>query len=124
MTNSTTPIRIDADLLALAKVVGRRQSRSAAQQVAHWARLGREVEASRSVSAHRVDAVLAGHEPYDDLDVEEQAAVRAEWGARLDAVADGVDLTARFTAMGRASWVDVAPDGTVVVRTAASPTTE
>jgi hypothetical protein len=114
--NSNTPIRIDAELLDAAKHVGHRQSRSAAQQIAHWARLGREVEASRMISVHAVNSVLEGHASYDDLPAEDQAVVRAAWTDGLDAVAEGFDLAAEFVAAGRAHWIDIAPDGTVVRR--------
>ena len=116
MSNSSTPIRVDAELLEAAKVVGRRQSRSAAQQIAHWARLGREVEASGRISARTIDAVLAGRQLYDALDAEEQAAVRAEWTDQLDSVAGGIDLAAQFVTSGRRTWIDVDPDGTIVER--------
>lgn len=118
MANSSTPIRIDAELLETAKLAGSRQSRSAAQQIAHWARVGREVEASRSISAHAIAAVLDGRQPYDTLEAEEEAVVRAQWTNRLDAVADGIDLESEFTARGRRTWIDVAPDGAIVRREA------
>lgn len=120
MANSSTPIRLDAELLETAKLVGSRQSRSAAQQIAHWARVGREIEASRSMSAHAIAAVLAGRGSYDALDAEDQAVVRAEWTNRVDAVADGIDLASEFTASGRRTWIDIAPDGTIVRRDAAA----
>jgi hypothetical protein len=120
MANSTTPIRLDAELLETAKLAGRRQSRSAAQQIAHWARVGREIEASRSISAHAIAAVLAGRRAYDSLDSEDQAVVRAQWANRLDADADGIDLASEFQATGRRTWIDIAPDGTIVRREAAA----
>ena len=118
MANSSTPIRLDAELLAAAKLVGRRRSRSAAQQIAHWARVGREIEASRSISAHAISAVLAGRQSYDGLEPEDQAVVRAEWTNRLDAAAGGVDLAAAFKAAARHTWIDIAPDGTILRREA------
>lgn len=120
MANSSTPIRLDAELLETAKLVGARQSRSAAQQIAHWARVGREIEASRSMSAHAIAAVLAGRRSYDTCEPEDQAAVRAEWTNRLDAVADGIDLASEFRATGRRTWIDIAPDGTIVRREASA----
>ncbi|MGQ0743153.1 MAG: TA system antitoxin ParD family protein [Acidimicrobiales bacterium] len=118
MANSSTPIRVDAELLDAAKLVGRRQSRSAAQQIAHWARVGREIEASRSMSVHAIAGVLGGRRSYDSLDREDQAIVRAEWANRLDADADGIDLSAVFNATGRRTWIDIAADGTIVRREA------
>lgn len=116
MGNSSTPIRIDEALHEAAKHVGRLQSRSAAQQITHWARLGREMEASRAITAHAITAVLEGRTPYDDIDTEGQAVVRATWTDRLDAVAAGIDLASEFEAARRAHWVDIAPDGTLIRR--------
>jgi len=47
---TTSPTRVDDDLYASAKLVGEVMSRSAAQQLARWARIGRELEASGTVS--------------------------------------------------------------------------
>ncbi len=54
---TTSPTRIDDDLYASAKLAGDVQSRSASQQLAHWARIGREIEASASVSHHQIAEV-------------------------------------------------------------------
>ncbi len=113
---ASTPIRIDDDLYAAAKAVARARDRSTAQQIAHWARIGREIEASRTISVGAVEEVLAGRGSYDTLGAEEQAVVRAEWGRRLDAVAEGIDLTERFAREGRHTWIDIGPDGEVLRR--------
>lgn len=120
MANSSTPIRLDRELLEAAKLAGSHQSRSAAQQIAHWARLGREIEASRTISAHTITAVLHGRQSYDTLEPDDQAVVRAEWTNRLDAVADGIDLASEFAAAGRRTWIDIAADGTIVRREASA----
>ncbi len=119
MPNSTTPIRLDAELLELAKRAGSRQSRSAAQQIAHWARVGQEIEASRTISAHAIADVLAGQRSYDSVGAEDQALIRAEWTHRLDALASGIDLATEFRSAGRRTWIDIAPDGSIVRRQAA-----
>lgn len=75
---ATTPTRIDDELYESAKVVASLMSRSAAQQLAHWARIGREIEAGASVSQRSIAAALAGRLPYDELTPHEQAVVRAE----------------------------------------------
>ncbi|MGH9187690.1 MAG: hypothetical protein ACRD0U_18060 [Acidimicrobiales bacterium] len=82
--------------------------------------MGQEVEASRTISAHAIAAVLTGHRAYDTLDAEDHAVVRAEWTDRLDAVAGGIDLASEFTATGRRTWIDIAPDGTIVRREASA----
>jgi len=112
---STSPARIDDDLYASAKLAGAVQSRSASQQVAHWARIGRELEASGTVSQREIAAVLAGSRPYDDLTSREQAVVRAEWAARVQERIAAIDLVTSFTSAGR-TWVELDEDGNVVER--------
>jgi hypothetical protein len=112
---TTSPARIDDDLYASAKLAGEVQSRSASQQVVHWARIGRELEASASVSARAIAEVLAGSRSYDALDPKEQAMVRAEWAARMDARREALDFTKSFVAAGRV-WVELDDEGNVVER--------
>ena len=112
---TTSPARIDDDLYASAKLAGSVQSRSASQQVAHWARIGREIEASASISAREIAEVLAGEQPYDDLDPKAQAVVRAAWSARMDELRGALDLATSFQAAGR-TWVELDDAGKVVER--------
>lgn len=112
---STSPARIDDDLYASAKLAGTVQSRSASQQVVHWARIGREIEASASVSAKEIGEVLAGARSYDSLDAKEQAVVRAAWAARMDDLRGGLDLVGSFREAGR-TWVELDATGDVVER--------
>jgi hypothetical protein len=112
---TTSPMRVDDDLYASAKIVGEVMSRSASQQITHWARIGRELEASEHVSARRIAEVLSGATAYDDLGPEDQAVVRVEWSERLEERRRALDLAAEFTAAGR-SWVELDDDGRVVER--------
>jgi hypothetical protein len=112
---STSPARIDDDLYASAKLAGTVQSRSASQQVVHWARIGREIEASASVSAKEIGEVLAGARSYDSLDAKEQAVVRAAWAARMEDLRSGLDLASSFREAGR-TWVELDAAGNVVER--------
>ncbi|MGH9097190.1 MAG: TA system antitoxin ParD family protein [Acidimicrobiales bacterium] len=116
---TTSPTRIEDDLYASAKLAGDAQSRSASQQVAHWARIGREIQASASISHREIAEVLAGRRSYDGLDPKEQAIVRAEWAERMTAYREELDLVSRFTAAGR-TWVELDSDGKVIER---GPTT-
>lgn len=116
---STMPLRVGDDLLASAKLAADATGRSAAQQIGYWAKLGRELERSGSVSVREIAEVLAGARSYDDLDPKEQASVRAEWDARIEARRAALNLAERFTAEGR-SWVEAGPDGTTVRHPAAS----
>ncbi len=117
---STSPARIDDDLYASAKLVGEALSRSASQQVGHWARIGRELEASATTSQREIAAVLAGARRYDTLSAQEQAIVRAEWSERMDERRAALDLAATFTASG-AGYSELDDDGNVVQRPPAAP---
>lgn len=112
---TTSPTRIDDELYASAKIVGSLMSRSAAQQVAHWARIGREIEAADSVSHRMVADVLAARREYDSLTAQEQAVVRAEWAERMDARREGLDLEREF-ADARRTYAELDDNGNVVQR--------
>jgi len=109
------PTRIDAELYEAAKATGAAQSRSAAQQITHWARIGREFEASSNVSRQAVARVLAGLDPYDEIGEREQAIVRAEWDARITERLASLDLSAEFAASGD-GWTEADASGAVVAR--------
>ncbi|MGH3804619.1 MAG: TA system antitoxin ParD family protein [Pseudonocardiaceae bacterium] len=110
---TTSPTRIDDELYASAKLVGGRMSRSAAQQIAHWARIGRELEASHSVSYRDIADVLDGRRDYDELTDRQQAVVRAEWTERITERREGLDLAEQFARSGR-SYVELDTDGNIV----------
>lgn len=112
---TTSPTRIDDELYASAKIVGPLMSRSAAQQIAHWARIGRELESAGSVSHRDIADVLAARRDYDQLTSQEQAVVRAEWAERMDARREALDLAREFSAHGR-TYVELDDDGRVVRR--------
>ena len=110
---TSSPIRIDDDVHASAKLMASVMSRSTAQQVAHWARIGRELETSQSVSQQAIAQVLAGETSYDGLNAKEQAVVRAEWAEHMEQRREALDLAAEFIAAGR-SFVELDEDGNIV----------
>ena len=112
---ANAPTRIDDDLFAAAKAAGAALSRSAAQQVNHWARIGRQLEASGSVSQRDIARVLAGTHSYDRLDPLAQAVVRAEWDERMTATREQLDLTGDLAAAGL-PWAEADEAGQTVVR--------
>lgn len=112
---TTSPARIDDDLYESAKLVGGVQSRSASQQVVHWARIGRELEASGAISPKEIVEVLSGARSYDTLSPKEQAVVRAEWSARIESLRESLDLAEEYSDTGRA-WVELDDEGDVVER--------
>jgi ParD-like antitoxin of type II bacterial toxin-antitoxin system len=76
--------RVAADLVDSAAAEGARQSRSAKQQLDHWARVGRAVSSQHSASRRRVEAVLAGDLPMGELSVEEGVVFNAEVSAAIE----------------------------------------
>jgi hypothetical protein len=109
----TMPTRVDGDLFAAAKSSGAVHSRSAAQQIAHWARIGREFEASNGVSHRDIEAVLAGDGSYDALQEREQAIVRGTWDEQVAQRLSSLNLEKKFMAAG-VDWVEADDEGNVV----------
>lgn len=86
MTRSSQPTRLPADVYESALAATRVTSRTVPQQIAHWARIGRELEMSPRVSHREIARVLAGTGSYDSLSEQEQAIVREEWATRIVAL--------------------------------------
>lgn len=112
---ATMPTRIDGDLFEAAKAAGRIHSRSAAQQLDHWARIGRELEASPAVTHDAIERVLTGRATYDAVDDQAQALVRAAWDEGIAARIAGLDFTEELQASDR-PWAEADADGELVVR--------
>jgi hypothetical protein len=75
--------RFAADLLDSAAAEGARQSRSAKQQLDHWARVGRAVSSQHTAARRRVEAALAGDLELRELSVEEGVVFNAEIAASI-----------------------------------------
>jgi hypothetical protein len=118
---ATMPTRVDQGLFEAAKAAGALYSRSAAQQLAHWARLGREMEASPSVTQDAIARVLAGQALYDELPDAAQAVVRVGWDDRVAGILAELDFTKGLHAAGR-PWAEADEDGNLAMREAAPPT--
>jgi hypothetical protein len=112
---ATMPTRIDQELFEAAKAAGELHSRSAAQQLDHWARVGRELEASPSVTHDEIARVLAGQAAYDALSDRAQAFVRASWSEQAAERIGALDLEGQLRATGQ-PWAEADADGNVVVR--------
>lgn len=117
---STIPTRVDQGLFEAARASGALYSRSAAQQLAHWARLGRELEGSPSVTQDAIARVLAGQALYDDLPDPAQAVVRVEWDDRVATTLAGLDFTKGLRAAGE-PWAEADEGGNLVMRDAGLP---
>ena len=112
---SSPPTRLDADVYRDAAAVAPSTSRSTAQQLSHWARLGREVEATVIVATRRraVEAVLGGRGGYDELTADEQAVVRTAWQDRIDDLVAEVDVGAKRLSEGQ-TYLALSEDDAVV----------
>jgi hypothetical protein len=75
--------RVAADLMDSAAAEGARQSRSAKQQLDHWARVGRAVSSQQTAARRRVEAALTGDLELHELSVEEGAVFNAEIAAAI-----------------------------------------
>ncbi len=96
----TQPVRIAPDLFESARRVGETQERSAAQQLSHWARIGREIENSSAMSV-AARGRLADAATYDQLAPAQQALVRAGWEDAMKERISSLDLRADLLAEGR-----------------------
>jgi hypothetical protein len=76
--------RIAADLMESATAEGARQSRSAKQQLDHWARVGRAVSSQQSAARRRVESALTGDLDTNDLSVEEGVVFNAEISTAIE----------------------------------------
>ena len=111
------PTRIASDLYAAAQQAAVRESRSAAEQVNHWARLGQSLALHQSASRRRIEAVLAGTLPMSALRPDERDVVNAELDAAITSRAQSTPLgkavggtTVALDEEGR--LVESRPDGT------------
>src|SRR4051794_37069484 len=94
------PTRVAADLFDSAAVEGKRQSRSAKQQLDHWARVGRAVSMTQTAARRRVEAALAGELPERELFPEERAVFSAELDTSISEAARSTSFGTRLTARG------------------------
>jgi hypothetical protein len=76
--------RFAADLVDAAAAEGARESRSAKQQLDHWARVGRAVSQAESAGRRRIEAALAGTLPMRELTAEEGVVFNAEISAAIE----------------------------------------
>jgi hypothetical protein len=70
--------RFDAELFEAAADEGRREHRSARQQLEHWTRLGREISAHETSARRRIAAALRGEMPLSALANEERFVANVE----------------------------------------------
>jgi hypothetical protein len=117
------PTRFASDLLESAAVEGKRESRSAKQQLDYWARVGRSVSMHQTAARRRVVAALAGELPLADLTEAERLVANADLDASIQTRAQSVSFGERLAAEGVTTvalddegvLVEYRPDGSCVV---------
>jgi hypothetical protein len=118
--------RFAADLLDSAAVEGARQSRSAKQQLDHWARVGRAVSSRHTAARQKVEAALAGELELTELSEEEGVVFNAEISAAIQESLAEADYGRLLAGRGITTvalnedgqMVEHRPDGSSVVVTA------
>ena len=105
--------RVSADLFEAAAAEGARQSRSAKQQLDHWARVGRAVSTQHTASRRRVEAALAGQIDIAVLNTEEGVVFNAEVSAAIEESLARTDYGAVLASRG-ITTVAVDEDGQIV----------
>ena len=117
------PTRVARDLLDAAAQEGQRASRSAKQQLDHWARIGRSVSLQSTAARRRIEAVLAGSLPRSALRPDERVIVDAELDAAITATARSTSFGAVLATRGvttvaldeNGALVEYRPDGSSTV---------
>src|SRR5438270_12733911 len=92
--------RVASDLMDSAAVEGARQSRSAKQQLDHWARVGRAVSMTQTAARRRVEAALSGTLPERELSGAERAVFNAELDTAISETARRVRFGEVLSARG------------------------
>lgn len=124
MTNTADRVtRIAADLMDSAAAEGTRQSRSAKQQLDHWARVGRAVSSHHSAARRKVEAALAGEMPLRALSAEEGVVFNAEIAVAIEESLASADYGTTLAARGittvalddNGDIVQYRPDGSTAV---------
>lgn len=117
MTRASQPTRLPADVYESAVAATLVTSRTVPQQIAHWARIGRELEMSPQVNHRAVTQVLAGARSYDSLGEPEQAIVREEWADRAEVLRGALNYESELSAAGE-SYSELDANGNLVIRPA------
>ncbi|MBX9639696.1 MAG: ParD-like family protein [Mycobacteriaceae bacterium] len=124
MTNAPDRVtRVAADLMDSAAAEGACQSRSAKQQLDHWARVGRAVSSHQTASRRRVEAALAGDLDISHLSQDEGLVFNAEISAAIEESLAGAHYGDLLAARGITTValnddgeiVEYRPDGTTSV---------
>ena len=112
--------RIDAELFESAVEEGRREHRSARQQLEHWTRLGRELSVHETANRRRIVAAARGELSLSELTSEERLAANLEADVAIRERAAGASFGRALLRSGvravaldeNGSLTEFDPDGT------------
>lgn len=96
----TRTTRLPVDLLEAASAAGRREHRSTAKQVEHWARFGMYFDGQTSSARRQILRAVSGEVSLADLDSDESLVANALLDASISTVANGTSLADRLAARG------------------------
>ena len=111
----TRTTRVAVDLLEAAEAEASRESRSAREQLDHWARLGMRLSMRSTAARRRIERVLAGERPLPDLSAEERGVADAELSLAISTSANRMSFADRLAAEG-VTTVTLDADGNLVER--------
>ncbi|MGO1320615.1 MAG: TA system antitoxin ParD family protein [Galactobacter sp.] len=117
MSRNSQPTRLPSDVYDSAVAATAVTSRTVPQQIAHWARIGRELEMSPQVNHRAIIRVLSGVADYDSIGESEQAVVREEWADRAATLRQSLNYEAEFIDAGE-SYSEADEDGNLIVHPA------
>ncbi len=107
--------RFAADLVESATMEGKRESRSAKEQLDHWARVGRSVCAHGTAARRRIEAAVAGELELRHLSEAERVVANAEINANIQARAQSLNFGRALRSEGVAT-VSLDEHGALVER--------
>jgi hypothetical protein len=96
----TRTTRLPADLIEAAEAHGRREHRSAAKQIEHWARFGLYFEGLSTAARARIQRAVTGEMAVEHLDEDERQVANAEIDARISVAANESSFADRLAASG------------------------
>ncbi|MBS3940128.1 MAG: hypothetical protein KG028_04125 [Actinobacteria bacterium] len=111
----TRTTRVATDLLAAAEVEARRESRSAREQLDHWARVGMHLSARSTAARRRIERAIEGDLDFEELTDDEREIANAELSVNISRAANEMSFADRLAAEG-VTTVVTAADGKLVER--------
>lgn len=111
----TRTTRVAVDLLEAAETEASRESRSAREQLDHWARLGMHLSVRSTAARRRIERAVSGELPLSNLTSAERDVANAELSVAISEEANRISFADRLAAEG-VTTVGSNEDGELVER--------